>query len=204
MTPSHHPLPETLISYAAGTLSSAAACVVACHLDMCAECANEVRWLERLGGLMLSRLETTEAEAAALGGLPAPRLRREDSHPPHRKPRAKPDPLLPRPLARYMETKGLDIPWQAVGSGVEERSIELPNEPDSIRLLRLSPGEHLPKHNATSDTRLALVLRGACHDSAGTYMRGDIIEWEDDLSDRATAALGEAECVCLMTNQAIE
>lgn len=63
MIPSHHPHPETLVAYASGTLPGAVACVVACHLAMCAECAREVRWLERLGGVLLSALDAGDEDA---------------------------------------------------------------------------------------------------------------------------------------------
>ena len=68
MIPSHHPNPETLISYASGTLPNAIACIVACHLSMCRECANEIRWLERLAGVMLSRLEPADDSPALAAG----------------------------------------------------------------------------------------------------------------------------------------
>jgi putative transcriptional regulator len=62
MTPSHHPYPETLVSYASGTLVNAAACVVARHLSCCTQCARQVHWLEMWGGAMLSVLETDDAD----------------------------------------------------------------------------------------------------------------------------------------------
>jgi len=58
MTPNHHPLPETLISFASGTLPNAISAVVACHLTLCRTCTEAVRDLEVLGGFLLDRLDT--------------------------------------------------------------------------------------------------------------------------------------------------
>jgi putative transcriptional regulator len=202
MIPSHHPHPETLVAYASGTLPNAVACVVACHLSMCGECAKEVRWLERLGGVMLSNIETDDVEGALAERIVAQSFFQRRHCEPLRKPMTKrDDPLLPQPLARFLGAKGAEIAWKPVGGGIEERSIELPKDCGSIRLLRLSAGERLPEQNFASETDVVLVLQGACRDGAGTYVRGDIIEWAQDASHRPMAS-GGAECVCMIADQA--
>ena len=202
MSPSHHPHPETLISYASGTLPNSIACIVACHLSMCTECADEVRWLERLGGLLLSGLQTGDAEPALTErGLAQISARQEpDEH--GRKPMTKvEDLLLPRLLARHLDMDEKKTSWELVGSGIQERSIELPKCCGSIRLRRLDPGQHLPEPDVTLETEVALVLQGACCDKAGTYVRGDIIEWSEDLPHPPMAS-GEAGCICLIADRA--
>ena len=202
MIPSHHPHPETLISYASGTLPSAVACVVACHLSMCTECAANVRWLERLGGVLLSNLPTDDAEPTLTERTVARSCAQPQPGESSRKPRPKvEDLLLPRPLARYLDTNEEDTSWEPVGSDIQERSIELPQDSGSIKLRRLSPGQRLPEPDVTLETEVALVLQGACCDSAGTYVRGDIIERSEDPPHPALAS-GEAGCICLIADQA--
>lgn len=201
MMPNHHPHPETLVSYASGTLSSAASCVVACHLSMCSKCAEQIRWLERVGGVMLSNLETDDAEMALTERIVAQRCNERQPQDPILMPGAKGDDLLlPVPLARYLDMKREQTSWKPSGNAVEERSIALPKHSGSIKLLRLSPGQPLAKHGFASETEVALVLQGACRDSAGTYVRGDIIEWGEN-PPHPPMASGEAECVCLIADQ---
>jgi putative transcriptional regulator len=63
MRPGRHPKAETLVAFAAGTLHKKAISVIAYHVSQCAECAEEVRWLEVLGGVMLCQLQVDDAEA---------------------------------------------------------------------------------------------------------------------------------------------
>jgi putative transcriptional regulator len=202
MSPSHHPHPETLISYVSGALPSSVACIVACHLSMCTECADEVRWLERLGGLLLSSLQTDDAQPAPTKRGVAQVSTRPQPGEPGRKPMAKvEDLLLPRLLARYIGVNEEKTSWAPAGSGVQERLIELPKCSCSIKLRRMSPGKCLPEHDVNLETEVALVLQGACCDRAGTYVRGDIIERSEDLPHPPIAS-GEAGCICLIADQA--
>lgn len=202
MIPSHHPHSETLISYASGTLPSAVACVLACHLSMCVECADQVRWLEMLGGVMLGDIEIADAEPAlterAVAQLSVRRRACEAGCEPMTK---IDDALLPMPLARYLGINAAEISWKPIGSGEQERSITLPKGFGSIKLLQLSPGQRLPEHSRALETEVALVLQGACRDNAGYYVRGDIIERTEPPLPRPMVS-GEAKCVCLIADQA--
>jgi putative transcriptional regulator len=199
MIPSHHPHPETLVSYAAGTLPNAVACVVGCHLSMCRTCKDEVRWLEMLGGVLLRNLDADDVVLPRTAGRSVQRpvaATRGD-----RPGTSADEPLLPMPLAFYLARHRADGSWKPADGGVQERSIQLPERSGAIKLLRLSPGQRLPEHDLAAETEVALVLQGACRDGAGIYVRGDIIEWAEDTPRRPLAA-GEVECVCLIADQA--
>jgi putative transcriptional regulator len=201
MIPSHHPHPETLVSYASGTLPNAVACVVGCHLSMCRTCADEVRWLEVLGGVLLRNLDADDAAQPqnAVGRLALrPVVARRGGG----VGKNAEEPMLPAALAGYVGRERTDGAWQSPHGGVQERFIELPEDSGAIKLLRLSPGQPLPEQDMPSETEVALVLQGACRDGSGTYRRGDIIEWAEDMPRRPVAA-GEVECVCLIADQAM-
>ena len=57
----HHPSPELLLDYAAGSLPEAVSLAVATHLALCPDCRRTVSEAEALGGGLLA-----EAEAAPL------------------------------------------------------------------------------------------------------------------------------------------
>jgi putative transcriptional regulator len=202
LIPCHHPYPETLISYAAGTLPNQIACVVACHLSMCVECAKEIHWLEMLGGVLLSNLEATEDEtpiaertfskfAIALRSYQSPRKPAKGTG----------ERRLPLPVLDYLDANGAEISWKPIESESRENVIELPRSSGSIKLLRLSPGQHLPEYELAVETAAVIVLEGECSDSSGTYIRGDFVEWAESPPPLPMVA-GAAECVCLMADQA--
>jgi putative transcriptional regulator len=198
MNPNHHPDPSTLISYAAGTLPNAISCVVACHLALCQECAEHVRWLGVLGGVMLDRLETPAedpdlAERVAAGWSPAPDPSRHDPAP------RIGDPVLPEPLARYLGMGVGDVPWKKVVKGVRQHWVKLPKGSGQIRLLRLTPGKVLLEHTHTG-MELTLVLQGVYGDHTGDYLRGDVIEWAEGTLHQPRAS-GDEECICVVASE---
>ena len=200
MTPNHHPHPDTLISYVAGTLPNAISCVVACHLSMCAECTGHARWLEMLGGLMLKNLEPAPADTAFTERAAA---HWSGDRQPASEPRGNPalkiyDPLLPLPLASYLGVSGREIQWEPVGTGVRQYWVKLPKGSGQMRLLRLPPGKLLLEH-AHSGMELTLVLQGTCRDHTGDYIRGDVIEWAEGSLHQLRAS-GNEECVCLISS----
>jgi putative transcriptional regulator len=201
MTHKHHPQADTLICYVAGTLPNAISCVVACHLSLCGDCADHVRRLGLVGGLMLKNLEAdaagdafTERVAALWSAerLPPSELR-------HQPALNIDDPLLPRPLARYLGMSGGEIPWKRVVKGVRQYWLKLPRGSGQIRLLRLTPGKLLLEHSHTG-MELTLVLQGIYGDHTGDYVRGDVIEWTEGTLHQPRAS-GDEECVCLIASE---
>jgi putative transcriptional regulator len=201
MMPKHHPQPETLIAYAAGTLPNVIACVVACHLSLCRQCAERSRWLSIVGGLMLARLETAPADGVAVeravarwsAGAAAP-----DPGPRYVPPRQT-DPVLPAPLAHYLGAGIEDVPWKTVVRGVRQHWIRLPKGSGQMRLLRLTPGKLLLEHTHTG-MELTMVLQGVYGDHTGDYLRGDVIEWTEGTLHQPRAS-GEEECICLIASE---
>lgn len=197
MTPNYHPLAETLMSYASGTLPDALSCVVACHLTLCEDCTDNVRRLEMLGGLMLSRLPGTPCEEAVESTIAPP-----PPHEPLDEAQASQVPdidvsLLPLPLVHYLSVNGEKVRWKTFTEGVQQYRIELPKASGQMRLLRLVPGQLLSEQTYAAGTELALVLGGVLSDGVEDYVRGDIIEWSADSPPQLKAS-GDVECVCLI------
>jgi putative transcriptional regulator len=201
VTPHHHPFPETLVSYAAGTLPGAISGVVACHLSACAQCADDVRLLELVGGLMLERLQAVPGDMAQAERLIAQWSGETISGELDSEPQANAeDPLLPMPLARYLGPDGLGE-WTVNAAGAQHCAILLPEGSGRMRLRRLEPGERLLDHDGSGETGLALVLHGLCTDDRGEYRRGDVIEWAGD-GIRDLRSGGDEECICLIASDA--
>ena len=77
MSATHHPSPEMLAGFAAGTLDAGEHLVVGVHVAGCSTCRRLVRAVERVGGATLEAVEPVtmkagafEAVIAKLNGLP--------------------------------------------------------------------------------------------------------------------------------------
>ena len=80
MTLERHPSDESLLRYAAGSLSAGPSLVVAAHLELCPLCRAQVAKFERLGGAFLADTARAPMRADALGRA----LEKLDQTPPAR------------------------------------------------------------------------------------------------------------------------
>ena len=202
MTPNHHPLPETLISFASGTLPNAMSAVVACHLTMCRVCAEDIRHLELLGGVLLERIQARPGEKAmadrAFARYSASRPPEESE--PDQETRSD-DQLLPPLLTRNLPISN-EISWQRISPGLWQYRVALPKGIGQMRLLRLTPGEVVPEWaSGAASIELALVLQGRLSEARGEYVRGDLVERTEE-SGQELKAVGDIDCVCLIAGDA--
>ena len=201
MTIRSHLDPSVLISYAAGTLPGALSCVVACHLSMCPKCAEDVRRLEMLGGLMLDAMPQEfggdglqkSAEEIISGELTAPGE-------PERSTKPISDPILPEPLARYLGMTLAEIPWKSLPKGIKQYWVTLPIGAGLIRLLKVPPHLKLLEHSHRG-TELTMVLAGTYSDYTGDYFRGDVTEMNEGM-DHRPASTADEECICIVASEA--
>jgi putative transcriptional regulator len=176
--------------------------VIACHLTMCRICAEDIRRLELLGGILLQRIQAREGEHAM-----AERafVRFLASGPPEvsetdRETRSS-DQLLPPFLTRHLPF-GNEISWRRVSPGVSQYRIALPNGTGHMRLLRLTPGEVVHERSSGADGgELVLVLKGRLRDAHSEYIRGDLVE-RAEKNGQELKAVGDIECVCLIADDA--
>ena len=202
MTPHHHPFPETLISFASGALPDAVFAVVACHLTMCRICAEDIRRLELLGGILLKRIqarpiENTMAEKAFARYLASGPPEESETD---RETRSS-DQLLPPLLARNLPISN-EIAWRRVSPGIWQYRVVLPNGTGHMRLLRLTPGEVVHERVSGADSvELVLVLKGRLSDAHGEYIGGDLVE-RTEKNGQELKAVGDIECVCLIADDA--
>jgi putative transcriptional regulator len=164
------------------------------------ECADEIRWLEMLGGMMLEGVAAQPADMAAVDRVAA-EMAASGLPPPleHVPVPGDGDPTLPAPLARYLGMGIGDVPWKTVVKGVRQHWIRLPEGSGQMRLLRLKPGKVLLEHTHTG-MELTMVLQGVYGDHTGDYQRGDVIEWTEG-TDHQPRAGGTEECICLIANE---
>ncbi|MBP2290281.1 ChrR family anti-sigma-E factor [Azospirillum rugosum] len=197
--PAHHPAPELLFDYAAGSLREVQALLVASHLAYCAECRRRVAELEACGGVLLEEVAAEpvsdgllDAVLAKLADAPAA-LPPQPATPP-------PNGILPGPLHRALGGSmggALDgVDWVRIVPGIHLSGWSLGVGTASACLLRMAAGASVPAHRHT-DHEMLLVLTGAFSDEFGRYRVGDVASYDPDTPHHAVADR-DGECVCLL------
>jgi putative transcriptional regulator len=192
----HHPTDDSLARFAAGTLESGPALVIAAHLESCPECRAQVGKFEAVGGVLLNELAPVpmarDALELALARLDSP----ENSRPfPQRKAVDAAERLdglvLPRALT------GCDIgPWRWGGPGFRWSNVTLPHDKTAnIMLMRIATGRKMPDHGHTG-SEFTLVLKGSFSDKDGRYFSGDLSEVDAE-TEHQPIVDQEGECICL-------
>lgn len=189
----YHPGNEMLLDYASGSLEEEPSLVVASHLAFCDLCREEVRAMEDLGGALLADAGNAELGDSALDQVMA----QLDSplQPATEKRMQVSDPVLPGPLARYIDSDLDSLHWRRVAPRVEEAHIATTNAKFKTSLLRIKPGTAIPSHTHGGH-EYTLVLKGGIIDNDRQYRRGDVMVAGSEDEHRPVAAQDD-ECICL-------
>jgi putative transcriptional regulator len=201
MSVTHHPSPELLAGFAAGTLDAGEHLVVAVHVSMCPACQRFVRAVEALGGAALEAAEPAPMKAGAFEAaiaqvnLAQADLARDRSRlsPPGRGSRlGDEDDDLPQLLRHYRIGRR-----RRVAPGISMRPIELPGTSTSRAfLLRSGPGTRMIEHTHTG-TELTCVLRGSFSHEGGRFSPGDF-DFGDETQDHQPIVGAGEPCICLV------
>jgi putative transcriptional regulator len=194
MTINHHPSDETLLRYAAGTLSAGPALVIGVHLGTCGLCRARSGDFESIGGQILEDMTPEHLAADALT-LTLERLDAAATLP-QRGPiitqrHADLGIALPASLPRC------EIgPWRWLGPSFRWSKVTIPGSPEAkVMFLRGRAGLRLPAHGHTG-TELLQVVSGSLSDERGRYGPGDLDEADSDV-DHQPVVDPQSECICL-------
>jgi len=194
--PHHHPSDDVLMAYAAGSLPTPFALVVATHMALCPACRAEVRRHEALGGVLLDDLAPADIAAPTRAHVMA-RLDESADEPPQPARGTAGDELLPRPLRDLAGGSLSGRFWRFAGGF---SFLPLPSPKGfKIRLLSIRPGFGPPRHTHDGQ-EMALVLAGGFKDGDRQFLRGDVAEADDSVNHRQIADPGEP-CLCLAVTQ---
>jgi putative transcriptional regulator len=196
--PSRHPEDALLMAYAAGSLSEAAALVVATHLALCPLCRADVGRYEAVGGQLLDEVDPTEIDDAALDQVLAKLNGREPAPAPRR---AGPAPSngIPQPLRDYLGAPLETLKWNLLLPRVREIKLPCSEAGARLSMLKIAAGGSIPQHTHTG-AEYTLVLTGAFTDSTGAYRRGDFAYADDALKHQPIAEASE-DCICLALSE---
>jgi putative transcriptional regulator len=189
----HHPSEATLVARASGTLPELHARVLAVHLAACAHCRRELRFMEEIGGALLTSLDPVGLNDGALQRT----LARLDEIQPAR-PLSEHPPSVYATQAPAVTLEALATGrWWWIGPGIRLMPLRRRDAFDTrLDLIRVAPGVAMPGHGHTG-REMACILQGSYLDDTGEYGLHDIAEGDRELAHTPVAMPGP-DCICLI------
>ncbi|MFC5359333.1 ChrR family anti-sigma-E factor [Azospirillum himalayense] len=194
IVPVHHPAPELLLDYAAGSLREVQSLLIAAHLAYCPDCRAQVAELEACGGVLLTDLPPEPVSDSLFGTLMTRLDATAAAPPPVPAPAGKS--VFPGPLRRAIGAEPEALEWVRVVPGVHLSAWGLGAGTASACLLRMAPGARVPAHRHT-DSEMLLVMKGGFTDEFGAYRVGDVASYDTGTPHHAVAD-ADGECLCLL------
>ncbi len=203
------PIEILLLEYAAGSLNSAEALIVATHMALNPAARKKVSTYEAIGGEIIHEAAPAPLCAHCLDSV-LEKIEQPLKNPVPAAKAALPDTEAPKsgiPPELYNLIYAVcqhdNTCWSKMSRGVEKMDLHLKASPPSktrLRLMRLAPNEATPCH-AHIGREITLVLEGGYSDAFGHYKKGDI----SIISGRQTThrPLADPEgCLCLTLTEA--
>lgn len=196
----YHPNAELLMQFAAGQLDNALGIMVACHIQQCPHCRNQVRTYERLGGELLESMWSKADEniivSEDLLNRTVARLAEKDSLTMDKvASKTASDSAIPKPLRRFIPKDLDDLPWYGFSSNIQQYDLNFGDDNQYVaKFYKIKAGKELPEHTHRGN-EFTLVMRGAFSDEAGSYHSGDFI-LANEQTQHSPRAHNDMDCIC--------
>ncbi len=194
----HHPAPELLTAFSAGSLHLSHALCVSTHIEHCDECRAN---LQRLNGMGAALLDTLEPHQVS-GQLKASVLARLDDAP-----AGQPEPVpprrashVPRALRQFIPAGYDELPWRILSPSIRSATLCTDTNGARVEMLRIKPGGQSASHTHTGD-EYTVILEGSFSDETGIYREGDFVV-RDGSHEHKPVATEDRECICLTVTDA--
>jgi putative transcriptional regulator len=190
MIPRHHPGEETVLAYSMGGLPPGAQLVMRVHLEFCAHCRTTQRFLDVLGGVLLSELAPETMPPQSLAYV----LKAAEA-------------LSVEPPPRVVQRTPADViaglhhaPWRLFVPGVDLAQMNGEFDADEmVCLLRGKAGSAVPTHGHEQIERF-VVLEGGFGLDETVYWPGDYIEADASVTHTPFIPK-DGDCLCLFALQ---
>lgn len=189
----HHPTPELLTAFSAGSLQLSHALCVSTHIDQCQECRSNLQRLNTIGSHLFESLEPTQLS----DGLKQRVLAALDQHDAN-EPTTAANPVneaIPRGLRQFISSDYDSLRWRPLSPSIKKVKLYTDSRGENVELLRIKPGGKAATHTHTGD-EYTVILEGSFSDESGIYTKGDFI-LRDGRHRHKPIATKDQECICL-------
>ncbi|MFT3931908.1 MAG: ChrR family anti-sigma-E factor [Spongiibacteraceae bacterium] len=204
--PYHHPAPELLAEYAAGSLQLSHALCVAAHLEFCERCRQQVGKLNHLGAALFDaqRPKSVANDTAALKNRVLAALDANDREQTGDvAANAAPSSAIsvdgyrvPRSLGQFIRSDYRELDWSALSTSIKLATLLNDKDGSQVALSRVKPGGKMLHHRHTGE-EFTVVLEGSFSDETGVFRKGDFVQ-RDKRHRHKPVVTKDAECICLM------
>lgn len=199
----HHPTPELLASFAAGSLQLSYALCVSAHIEYCSACRTNVQRLKSLGADMFSSQKpapvSEDFKSRIFDQLDnAAQVQQSPVEPPPSE--AAGDNAVPRCLRKLVPENYDQLDWRSATPGIKSAALCRDGDSTQVSMMKLMPGARVGHHSHMGE-EITLVLEGSFSDEEGIYQQGDFI-LRDSKHKHKPVASKDGPCICLTVQDA--
>lgn len=200
----HHPTPELLASFSAGSLQLSYALCVSAHLEHCADCRTNVNRLKSLGADMFNNQKVAavsddfksrifdQLDNSVQAKADEPQMVKPDL--------SAVDNGVPRCLRKLVPESYDKLDWNSVAPAIKSAALCSDGERTQVSMMKLMPGARVGHHRHLGE-EITLVLEGSFSDEEGIYQKGDFI-LRDSKHKHKPVASKDGPCICLTVQDA--
>jgi putative transcriptional regulator len=199
MVATYHPDTELLTAFSAGSMPLSQALCVSAHLEMCPDCQNSLRNLNKLGAHVFNKMKPSkvsddlkESVFSKLGdtAIQNPASVIQDVN------KARPvDSGVPKCLNQFIDGDYDSLSWHWVSPSIRQANLCVDGNGARVALLRIKPGGKASHHTHMGE-EITMVLKGAFSDESGIFQQGDFVLRGSNDKHRPMATK-DSECICL-------
>jgi len=196
----HHPNPELLAAYTAGSLPLSHALSVAAHVERCSICQLNVQRLNNLGAQMMESTEPSTVSDELRNNVFAMLDDQPEVEDVPEAPAPKANNNVPKCLQQFVPDGYDALKWSKVSSSIETAMLCTDSNGARVEMVRIKPGGQIATHTHTGD-EFTLVLEGSFSDESGIYQSGDFV-LRDSSHEHKPIATKDSACICLTVTDA--
>ena len=175
--------------YSAGMLDNALGVAVACHVEHCHQCQQQIQVFENFGGELIEESDDATLPSDLLGKVLAQLDTPEQPTPPLARHAG-----VPRALQRALPNGIEGVKWRGMTRAIKECTLSFGDSGLQAKLYKIAAGKQLPEHTHKGQ-EYTVVLKGSFSDSAGHYRQGDFIRADTQVIHQPRAS-DDQDCIC--------
>jgi putative transcriptional regulator len=197
-----HPSSDMLLKYSMGNTTEAESLIISCHIAYCAECKEELKKYETIGGYYLSNHKELSVSKdlwknilVKVDGLDQEEFQANYTSHSIKSSLSHSDIKVPSTLSEYLGSNFDTKNWKSSINNIKYKDIKFQDRNISGKLLEIPANKSMPKHGHEA-LEATLVLHGGYSDEKGDYNKGDlVVASSNEVHSPVSAASG---CICLV------
>jgi len=197
-----HPSSDMLLKYSMGNTTEAESLIISCHIAYCAECKEELKKYETIGGYYLSNHKELSVSKdlwknilAKVDGLDQDQPQTNYTVHSIRSDLSYSGIKIPSTLSEYLGPDFDTNSWKSSINNIKYKDIKFQDRNISGKLLEIPANKSMPKHGHEA-LEATLVLHGGYSDEKGDYNKGDlVVASSNEVHSPVSASSG---CICLV------